>query len=101
MSMNELKNKLFRREILRNLNKRRKWGASHTHYKHALSGLSRVEWGSKEAKRAVSDLVKEGKIMIKKTIGEPHISLNPRLIKEIQLGQQSQGTCPSSSSRCK
>lgn len=69
--------------ILCNLNTKDKWGGAHTHCKHAFAGLPRSDWGSKEVKRAFSDLVKEGKLMIKKTVEEMHISLNPRLVKEI------------------
>jgi len=80
--MDEVKYRLARRTILETLNKRRKWGASHTHYKHAFARLPRDEWGSKETKQAFSDLVKEGKLLLKKTVEEAHISLNPRLSQD-------------------
>jgi len=83
--MHELKYRFARRTILETLSKRRKWGASHTHYKHAFARFPRNEWGSKEVKQAFSDLVKEGKLVIKKTVEETHISLNPKLSREIQL----------------
>ena len=82
--MNELKYRFARQTILERLSKRRKWGNSHTHYKHALAGLPRDTGGSKEVKQAFSDLIKENKIMLKKTVEEAHISLNPKLSGEIK-----------------
>jgi len=87
--MDEVKYRYVRKLILWNLLNSKKWGGAHTHYKHAFAGLPRAERGSKEVKRAFSDLVKERKILLKKTVEESHVSLNPRLSKEIQAESNS------------
>jgi len=74
----------MRQLILRSLDSRNKWGASHTAFKRMLKKIPRHDRGSKEAKQAVIDLIKEGKIILKKTLEEEHVSLNPRMIKEIK-----------------
>jgi len=87
--MDEVKYRYARKLILWNLLNSKKWGGAHTHYKHAFAGLPRSAWGSKEVKNAFSDLVKEGKVIIKKTVEEPHVSLNSRFVKEIQAESNS------------
>jgi|ETN01SMinimDraft_4_1059930.scaffolds.fasta_scaffold102140_2 hypothetical protein len=82
--MNEFKYRVARQTILETLSRRRKWGGSHTHYKYAFARIPREEWGSKEVKQAFSDLVKEEKILLKKTVEEAHVSLNTKLSEEIK-----------------
>ena len=74
----------YRRMILECLQQRSKWGGSHTSTKNMLRKIPHHDWGSKEARQAASDLIKEGKIMIKKTVEDDHVSLNPRLVDEIR-----------------
>ena len=73
----------FRREILRGLVNKGKWGGAHTSIKNIANKIARDKRGSKEAKAAVSDLIKEGKLIIKPTVEDSHVSLNPKFIKEI------------------
>lgn len=78
------KYRVMRQMILRCLDSRNKWGASHTSFERMLRKIPRNERGSKEAKNAFSDLVREGKILLKKSADELHVSLNPRLLAEIK-----------------
>jgi len=73
-----------RRTILQCLSLRDKWGGSHTSIKHLTKKIPPHIRGSKEVKRAAVDLIKEGKILIKKTVEDDHVSLNPRFLKEIK-----------------
>jgi hypothetical protein len=73
-----------RKAILTKLFNMNKWGGSHTHYKHMLGALPKDVRGKKEVKKAVSDLVKENKILPKQTTQEPHVSLNPTKAQEIK-----------------
>ena len=70
--------------LLRCLDDRNNWGASHTSFKRMLKKIPVHDRGSKEVKKAASNLIKERKIMLKKTMEEHHVSLNPRLLKEIR-----------------
>jgi len=72
-----------RNAILRQLKLMRKWGESHTHYKNMLGSIPKDQRGSKQVKKAVNELLSEGKIIIKKTTQEHHVSLNPKLSQEI------------------
>lgn len=73
-----------RKAILTKLFNMNKWGGSHTHYKHMLGSLPKDVRGAKEVKKAVKDLIKEGKIIPKQTTQEPHVSLNPEKASEIK-----------------
>lgn len=73
-----------RKTILRKLMNMRKWGGSHTHFKHMLGGLPKHLRGSKEVKKAIKDLIREQKLLTKQTLQEPHVSLNPAKAKEIK-----------------
>ncbi len=73
-----------RKTILKKLVNMNKWGGSHTHYKHMLGALPKDARGRKEVKKAVGDLIREGKIVPKQIIQEPHVSLNPLKAKEIK-----------------
>ncbi|MFH1424238.1 MAG: hypothetical protein ABIG20_00990 [archaeon] len=75
---------LMRRIVLETLDRRGKWGGAHTSVVNMLKKIPRENRGSKETKRAIADLVKERKIMLKKTVEDDHVSLNPRFIKEIK-----------------
>lgn len=78
------KYKHARRMILQCLHSRDKWGGAHTSIKHILKKIPPHARGSKEVKKAAADLIKEGKILLKKTIEDDHVSLNPRLLREIR-----------------
>ena len=73
-----------RKNILLELISKNKWGGSHTHYKHMFAKIPKHCRGEKEVKKAAEDLVKEGKIIYKKTTGEEHVSLNPVYAREIK-----------------
>lgn len=73
-----------RKTILITLAKRQKWGGSHTPFKRMFANFSKDERGKKEVKQAAADLIKEGKIMLKQTVEDDHVSLNPRMLKEIR-----------------
>jgi len=82
--MNYEKYAAMRRILLRCLDNRNNWGASHTSFKRMLKKIPVHDRGSKEVKKATSDLIKEGKVILKKTVEEHHVSLNPRLMREIK-----------------
>jgi len=73
----------FRREILTGLINKGKWGGAHTSIKNIASKIARDKRGSKEVKAAIADLIKEGKLIIKPTVEDSHVSLNPKFTKEI------------------
>jgi len=73
-----------RQRILRYLFYKKKWGGAHTSVKHLASQISRDKRGSKEVKQAVADLFKEGKLILKPTVEDNHVSLNPRFKAEIE-----------------
>jgi len=73
-----------RNAILRQLKLMRKWGESHTHYKNMLGSIPKDQRGSKQVRKAVKELFSEGKIIIKKTTQEHHVSLNPKFSREIK-----------------
>lgn len=73
-----------RKAILTKLFNMGKWGGAHTHFKHMLGSLPKHLRGVKEVKKAIHDLIKEGKILPKQTTQEPHVSLNPAKAKEIK-----------------
>jgi len=79
-----------RRMILQCLHSRDKWGGAHTSIKHILKKIPVHARGSKEVRKAASDLIKENKIILKKTTEDDHVSLNPRLLNEIreELGKK-------------
>jgi hypothetical protein len=73
-----------RKAILVKLFNMNKWGGSHTHFKHMLGSLPKDVRGAKEVKKAIKDLIKEGKLLPKQTTQEPHVSLNPEKAKDIK-----------------
>ena len=73
-----------RKNILQVLIGKNKWGGSHTHYKHMFSKIPKHQRGEKEVKTAADDLIREGRIMLKKTTEEEHVSLNPVYAQEIK-----------------
>ena len=72
-----------RRRILEYLRRKKKWGGAHTSVKNLASKISRDKRGSKEVKEAIADLFKEGKLILKPTTEDNHVSLNPIFTKEI------------------
>ena len=73
--------KEVRKAILKKLFKHRYIGRRHTEIRNAVKGLPPEQL--KEAKKQVILLIKEGYLMSKPSTGEIHVSLNPRMIKEI------------------
>ncbi len=71
--------KRFLRKLL-NLNI---WGGRHTHLKNLQKSLPSHLRGSKEAKKAIKELLKREFIIIKPSTGEKHVSLNSHKQKEI------------------
>ncbi|MFO8016267.1 MAG: hypothetical protein R6U32_04130 [Candidatus Woesearchaeota archaeon] len=60
-----------------------KWGDSHTEEKNLTKGLPSHLAGSKTTKKAIKELYQLGFLLSKKSTGETHVSLNPRMMKEI------------------
>jgi len=82
--MGRISTTVARKRILRQLMNTRKWGESHTHHKNMLTAIPKDQRGSKNVKKAIKELLSEGKIITKKTTGEHHVALNPHLSKEIK-----------------
>ena len=72
-----------RRRILEYLHRKKKWGGAHTSVKYLSNQISRDKRGSKEVKTAIADLFRENKLVLKQTVEDNHVSLNPRFVKEI------------------
>jgi len=73
-----------RKKILEYLMNMKKWGESHTSHKSMFAPFPKDQRGSREVKKAVKELLSEGKIIIKKTTGEYHVSLNHHLTDDIK-----------------
>jgi len=68
--------------ILRKLMKHRMWGGKHTHIDNLPKGLAKSSRGL--AKRVTKDLIKKGYLVTKPTHQGIHISLNSRMLKDIE-----------------
>jgi len=79
MDLKEVIMKRFLRKLL-NLNI---WGGRHTELRNLQKALPSYLRGSKEAKKAVKELLGKGFINVKISTGEQHVSLNSHKQKEI------------------
>lgn len=73
--------KEIRRAILKKLFRHHYIGGRHTELRNAIKGIPPELL--KEAKKQVLNLIKENILLSKPSTGEIHISLNPRMLKEI------------------
>lgn len=78
----ELKDQIMKR-FLRKLINLDIWGGRHTEVKNLQKALPDHLRGSKEAKEALRELIKNEFLQIKISTGEKHISLNSHKQKEI------------------
>ncbi|MFA6022991.1 MAG: hypothetical protein WC781_02810 [Candidatus Pacearchaeota archaeon] len=78
----ELQQAIMKR-FLRKLINLNIWGGRHTEIKNLQKALPDHLRGSKEAKEAIKELIKNEFILIKMSTGEQHISLNSHKQKEI------------------
>ncbi len=70
-----------RKAILKKLFKHRYIGGRHTEIRNVIKGFPQELL--KEAKKQTAILIKENYLLAKPSTGEIHVSLNPRMIKEI------------------
>lgn len=71
----------IKKRIIRRLVKWKKWGGAHT--ENIIGGLPTHLIGSKETKKAIKELERDGWIIPTKKTGEIHYSLNPEKVDEI------------------
>ncbi len=70
-------------KILRKLMSRGKWGGAHTEIIHLYDGLPRHLRGTNLAKKCLKELESMDFLILKKSTGEIHVSLNPEKKKQI------------------
>lgn len=70
------------RQLLRKLVKKGKIGASHTHEDNVYRGIADHEKGI--AKEAMDLLYREGLLVPKPTVTDPHVSLSPERLNEVR-----------------
>lgn len=77
----------IKKEILIDLIESRRWGGKHTEIRNLHKGLPdyllNTRQGKKAFDKAVRELINSGWLLVKKSTGEIHVSLNPRFSKEI------------------
>lgn len=77
----------IKRAILEDLMSPPRWGGRHTEIKNLRKGLpshiTSNQKGQKLVDKAIKELVNDGWLLCKKSTGEIHVSLNPRMKKEI------------------
>ena len=79
--MNKL---IIKRFILRKLYRQRMWKHKHTNINNLPKGLSNELKSSKDVKKVIGELLKEGFLLSKPTHYGLEISLNPKKKKEIE-----------------
>lgn len=75
--------KVIMKRFLRKLVNLNIWGGRHTQLKNLFKALPKHLRGSKGAKRAVKELLRQEFITIKKSTFEYHVSLNSHKQREI------------------
>ncbi|MEK6964261.1 MAG: hypothetical protein AABX70_07590 [Nanoarchaeota archaeon] len=75
---------LIKKFIVRKLHRQRMWLHKHTSIHNLPKGLSNQLRSSKEVKKAIEDLLKEGILLSKPTHYGLEVSLNPEKIREIE-----------------
>lgn len=78
---------IIKRVILESLITPPRWGGRHTEIKNIKKGfpsnISNSKEGQKLIDKAIKELINNGLLLCKKSTGELHVSLNPRMKKEI------------------
>lgn len=78
---------IIKRVILEGLITPPRWGGRHTEIKNIKKGfpsnISNSKEGQKLIDKAIKELINNGLLLCKKSTGELHVSLNPRMKKEI------------------
>jgi len=79
--------KLIAKLLLERLDNMDKWGGAHSELKRVVKSLpshvKETNKGKKQINKAIKLLVNQGFLLIKPSTGELHVSLNPRMKKEI------------------
>ena len=78
--------KAIMQKFLRKLINLNIWGGRHTELKNLQKSLPSHLRGSKDAKKAIKELIKKEFLKIKPSTGEYHVSLNSHKQKEIYIG---------------
>jgi len=73
-----IKKRFFRKLVNLNI-----WGGRHTELKNLMKALPDHLRGSKEAMKAVKEMINDGLLNVKLSTGEKHVSLNSHKQKEI------------------
>lgn len=78
---------IIKRIILESLVTPPRWGGRHTEIRNIKKGFPSHIFNSKEGQKlidkAIKELINHGWLLCKKSTGELHVSLNPRMKKEI------------------
>ena len=76
-----------KKRILRDLITPPRWGGKHTEVRNLRKGLPSHVLSTKEGQKlvdkAIKELINNGWLLSKKSTGQIHVSLNPRMKKEI------------------
>jgi len=75
---------IIKKFIVRKLYRKRMWLHKHTNINNLPKGLSNELKVSKQIKKAIGDLLKEGILLSKPTHYGLEVSLNPKKVKEIE-----------------
>jgi len=75
---------IIKKFIVRKLYRRRIWMHKHTNINNLPKGLSNELRASKEVRKAIDELLKEGILLSKPTHYGLEVSLNPERIREIE-----------------
>ena len=78
---------VIKRIIIESLITPPRWGGRHTELRNIKKGFPSNIYNSKEGQKlidkAIKELINSGLLLCKKSTGELHVSLNPRMKKEI------------------
>ena len=74
---------IIKKFIVRKLQRKKMWLHKHTNIHNLPKGLSNELRSSKEVKKAIEELLKEGILLSKPTHYGLEVSLNPQKMKEI------------------
>ena len=78
---------VIKRILIEHLISPPRWGGRHTEIRNVRKGFPSHISGSKEGQKlidkAIKELINDSWLLCKKSTGELHVSLNPRMKKEI------------------
>ena len=78
---------IIKRIILEHLITPPRWGGKHTEMRNIKKGfpapISNSKEGQKLMDKAIKELMNDGWLLCKKSTGELHVSLNPKMKREI------------------